>query len=78
MLQNMVTPKMLSWAGEMAQSAKVLPSEPDNLSFIPGTYMVEGENRLPKLFSDPHTFAVELIISIDIPFHPHLRSSSLK
>jgi hypothetical protein len=34
---------------EMAQRAKVLATKPDDLSSIPGTYLVEGENPLPKV-----------------------------
>lgn len=37
----------------MAQPVKVLATKPDDLRSIPGTQLVEGENR-PKL-SDLHT-----------------------
>jgi hypothetical protein len=34
---------------KMAQQIKVLAAKPDNLSSIPGTHNVEGENRLYKV-----------------------------
>lgn len=34
----------LRWVREMAQEIRVLAKEPKNLTSIPGTYMVEGEN----------------------------------
>jgi hypothetical protein len=33
----------------MAQQVKVLAAESDNLSFIPGTCMMEKENQLPTV-----------------------------
>jgi hypothetical protein len=33
-------------AGEMAQRVKGLAAKPEDLSLIPGTYTVKGENRL--------------------------------
>jgi hypothetical protein len=37
-------------AGKMAQWVNLLHAKPDDLNLIPGTYMVEGKNRLPKIF----------------------------
>lgn len=34
-----------SGAGEMAQQVKGLATKPDDLSSVPGAYMVEGENQ---------------------------------
>ena len=33
---------------EMAQWVEALLIKPDNLSSIPGTHLVEGENQLPQ------------------------------
>jgi hypothetical protein len=41
----MVTKIRREGAGERAQKVKVIAAKPDNLSSIPGSYMVE-ENRL--------------------------------
>lgn len=35
-------------ASELAQKIKVPVTNSDNLSSIPGTNMIEGENQLPK------------------------------
>lgn len=37
-------PKIKFQASEMAQHLKVLAAKPNNLSSIPGTYMMEGKN----------------------------------
>lgn len=43
---------------EMAPWVKVFPSTPDDLSSIPQTHRVEGENQLTKaLLRPPHTFS---------------------
>lgn len=52
--------KLHSRAGVTAQWAKGLASEPDSLGVSPGVRMVEGENRILQVPSDPHTRA-----------HPH-------
>lgn len=36
-------------ANKMSQWVKVLATEPDNLSLIPRTHTVKGENQLPHL-----------------------------
>ena len=37
-------------AGEMSQWVKVLAAEKDNLSSVPRTHVVEGENRFLQVF----------------------------
>ena len=44
------------WASEMAQQVKVLASKPDNLSSIPETSVMEGENQLYKVVIFPLQF----------------------
>lgn len=39
----------------MAQYARVLAAEPDNLSSIPGTHVMEGEYQLLKVVQHIHT-----------------------
>lgn len=39
----------------MAQQVKAFTAKPEDLSSIPGTYMVEGEEDAWKLSSDVHT-----------------------
>lgn len=34
---------------KMAQWVKVFAAKPEDLSSIPGTYMIKGENLLPKV-----------------------------
>lgn len=48
---------MLHWAGKMAELVKVLAAKAGNLSSIPRTQMVKGEN---KLSLDLHTYAVTI------------------
>lgn len=33
----------------MAQLVRLLATKPDDLSLIPGTYMAEGKNQLPRV-----------------------------
>lgn len=49
---------MSSRASERARQAEALVTKTDHLGWIPGTYMVEGENRHPQLPLDLHTCAV--------------------
>lgn len=56
-----------SWSAQSPQSAeemggheRVLAPEPDNLSSLLGTYVVEGKNQLPQTSSDVHTVPVSL------------------
>lgn len=42
---------------KLAQQGKVLATKPNNLSFIPGTHMAEGENQLYRVVLQlPHAF----------------------
>lgn len=45
-------PKWMSiWASDVAQQVSATATKSDNLSFIPGTHIVEGANRLPHSWS---------------------------
>lgn len=48
-----VNPKLKNCAGasEMAQRVKSLATKPNDLNLVPGTHMVEGENRLSSSVS---------------------------
>lgn len=39
----------------MARQVEALAAKPEDLSLIPTTCLVEGENLLPQVFSDLHT-----------------------
>lgn len=41
--------KFKTWAKEMAHWLKVHTAKPDNLSSMPRTHMVDGENQLPQI-----------------------------
>lgn len=44
-LQGLFAEKYSFWTSEMAQLVKALVAKSDNLSLIPGTHMVDEENR---------------------------------
>lgn len=44
----------------MAQLVKAPATEPEDLSFIPGTHMVEKENKLPRAVLSPPHLGLEL------------------
>jgi len=44
-----MAPPRVWWADERAQMVKELAAKPSNLSSIPGTYVMEGENLLLKV-----------------------------
>lgn len=46
---------------ELAQLVRALTAKPDNLSSIPGTYLVKGETQLPRVVLS-HTPAAALHI----------------
>lgn len=46
---------------ELAQLVRALTAKPDNLSSIPGTYLVKGETQLPRVVLS-HTPAATLHI----------------
>jgi hypothetical protein len=46
---------MFSQACEMVLWVKALAAKPDDLSSIPGTHRVKGENQLPELSLNLHT-----------------------
>lgn len=43
--------KELMGAGKMAQYTRALAAKSDDLSSIPGTHVVEGENQIPQICS---------------------------
>lgn len=45
---------------KMAQLVKAPATEPEDLSFIPGTHMVEKENKLPRAVLSPPHLGLEL------------------
>lgn len=54
----MGTLKHRTRADKVAQWAKVPTAKSDGLSLTSGKYMVEGENPLLKVVSDPHTLTL--------------------
>lgn len=64
---------ILSYTGNLGgKSALVsLSQKPDNGSFIPASYMVEGESN-PKLASDLHTCTVACVP----PISTHIQSQN--
>lgn len=52
------------WAGETVQQVKALTSKPDNLSSIPSTHLVEGEDS-------PQVVLRVLLVQSDTCIHTH-------
>lgn len=50
----------------LSRQRKVLADKPE---FVSGSHMVEGENGLPKLSSDPHTEATARACPLDPPLY---------
>lgn len=65
-ISDLVSNKQVTGEGKLARWVKAPAAKPDDLSFIPGTHMVGGENQLLKVVLWPYTKA--------FPVHMHVRT----